>query len=237
MYIIILAILLISNCTLKNPNSSTPVQRPSNLLYVINGYGYSNRVYSLDNIDLLVKSHNIVQANHLLTKHENYQDMGDLMEKSLKYESDHTKNKIDDYLESYNEMLSEKSEDESTENKNIDAQYFNLKEYPKKRPPMNIITLQSLAQNGIMPMTQESAVAFHDYYNRNIKFTKNHSNQSFNATADYKASRENVENSSNIEKKVTLPIDKTESQLKNQLLSNNKNKLLKNSNNHLETLY
>jgi hypothetical protein len=189
-------------------------------------YSYDKRFYTKDNISLLTKELNNKQVNNSLIKRDDAINTN----KRIEYSNDklikETKDIIDAYIMNYKSMVDDYESQHKDSDRIVSQDYFNLSEYDKKRPVMNIAIIKYLETNKIMPMTDEIAKDFIDYY----QFYGDNMTQ--NASDNFNAEMDN----NTYENKDLYKIIENKQNIKINDIAIQENKLTKNQNENIEGL-
>ena len=127
-------------------------------------YGYDKRFYTQDNISLLTKELNNKQLNNSLISRNDAINTNKRIEYSNEKNTKEVKDIIDSYILNYKSMVDGYENRHEDNDRIASKDYFNLSEYDKKRPVMNIAIIKYLETNKIMPMTTEMTKDFINYY-------------------------------------------------------------------------
>ncbi len=177
-------------------------------------YGYDKRFYTQDNISLLTKELNNKQLNNSLVSRDDAININTRIEYSNDKNTKEIKDIIDSYILNYKSMVDDYEKPHEDNDTIVSKDYFNLSEYDKKRPVMNIAIIKYLETNKIMPMTKEMTKDFINYYSFHSENMTQDASDNFNEEMD-RGTYENkdlykiTENKKNIKTNDTPEEDKT----------------------------
>lgn len=129
---------------------------------------YKNSLYSKDNIDLLTKSKEMESNNKLIENRFTVLSSQDKIEKSRNINRQKNITNVKRYIDDYNQIDSAVIKDRKVSFFSPSDDYFDKQNYRLERPIKNIVIVQQMKKNGIIPMTDKTRKEFADYYEDNV---------------------------------------------------------------------
>ncbi len=183
MIYLLFVVLLLQNCAISYLDNKK-TEYGDNRLYKTDTE-YDQRFYTPDNIELLKKELNNKQFDNTnILRHKDAINIENRIEYSKEKNDREIKENVDKYVQNYKEMMEDK-ENEETKERITSDDYFNLSEYEKTRPVLNIATIKYLDTNNIMPMTKDTVQTFKEYYKNNMEDISSTITTQFNDNIDF----------------------------------------------------